>query len=68
LEWQVIFGLRRYYLLYSLAQSSHGVFWVQDIDLWRMELYAGYRYYDYDRKDFDTSPIHVPLIGTYKTF
>ncbi len=48
--------------------TSYGAFWVQDIDRWGLELYAGYRYYDYDRNDFDTSPIHVPLIGTMKTF
>ena len=48
--------------------TSYGAFWVQDIDRWGMQLYTGYRYYDYDRSDFDTSPIHVPVIGTVKYF
>ena len=48
--------------------TSYGAFFVQDVDNWGLALYGGYRYYDYDRNDFDTAPIHVPVIGTVKFF
>jgi predicted porin/cell division protein FtsB len=47
---------------------SYGAFCLQDVDNWNMGIYAGYRYYDYDRSDFDTSPIHVPVVGAIKYF
>ena len=48
--------------------TSYGAFLAQDIDRWGMAFYCAYRYYDYDRSDFDTAPIHVPVIGTVKFF
>ena len=48
--------------------TSIGAFWVQNIDDWGLDVYAGYRYYDVDNPDIDTEAIHVPVIGTRKTF
>ena len=48
--------------------TSFSAFWVQAVDNWGLQFYAGYRYYDLDSNDFDTAPIHVPVIGTIKYF
>ena len=48
--------------------TSIGAFWVQNIEDWGVDVYAGYRYYDVDNPDIDTEAIHVPVIGTRKTF
>jgi hypothetical protein len=48
--------------------TSFGAFWVQDVDNWSKQFYAGYRYYDLDRQAIDTKPIHMPVLGTLKRF
>ncbi len=48
--------------------TSIGAFWVQNIKDWGLDVYAGYRYFDVDNPNIDTEAIHLPVIGTRKTF
>jgi hypothetical protein len=48
--------------------TSIGAFIVQNVDDWLLQFYTGYRYYNLDRDELDTKPIHVPTLGTRKWF